>query len=94
MGVACKVARSAGSEEGPVSTSHEKPSRTWAGHGRGTLCEHCHQPIEPDQIEYEVELTAGRLVETVSLHLDCYEEWIMRNPASDERRSKAEDNSP
>jgi hypothetical protein len=77
MGVARKLERNSDSKAGAVAASYEKPSRTWAGRGRGTRCDHCNQPIEADQIEYEVELTTDELVETASLHFDCYEEWIL-----------------
>ncbi len=80
MSVARKLARSSGSGTGAVAASYEKPSRTWAGRGRGTRCDHCHQPIEAYQIEYEIELATGNLLQTVSLHFDCYEEWILQHP--------------
>jgi hypothetical protein len=61
-----------------------KPARAWAGRGKGTRCDHCHQPIEADQVEYEIELSANEHPRTVTVHLDCYEEWILlRHPRSD-----------
>ena len=84
MGVAPKLVRSSDSEAGAAAAAYQKPPppRTWAGRGRGTRCDHCHQPIEADQIEYEVELTSDELLQTVSLHFDCYEVWILLHPPS------------
>jgi hypothetical protein len=37
-------------------TPYRKPLRTWAGHGTGAVCDRCHEPIQPHEIEYEIEL--------------------------------------
>jgi hypothetical protein len=94
MSVARKLVRSSDSEAGTGAASQEKPPRTWAGRGKGTRCDHCHQPIEADQIEYEVELTADERLQTVSLHFECYEEWILLHPPSGERPPKPDDKGP
>jgi hypothetical protein len=56
------------------------PARAWAGRGKGTRCDHCYQPIETDQIEYEIELLVDKHLRIVTVHLDCYEEWILLQP--------------
>lgn len=63
-----------------ASLPYQKPQRTWAGHGSGTLCDLCHRPIEADQIEYEVELPAGACIPVLNMHLACYEEWTTSAP--------------
>ncbi len=70
-----------GTEEAqPADVPYQKPRRTWAGHGSGALCDLCHQPIEADQIEYEVELPADAGVPVLNLHLGCYEQWSTSEP--------------
>jgi hypothetical protein len=59
---------------------YQKPHRTWAGLGSGTLCDLCHRPIEEHQIEYEVELPAGALIPVLNMHLGCYEQWTTSEP--------------
>lgn len=75
MCVTQQVQRS--SETDAVEESNERPARAWAGRGKGTCCDHCHQPIETDQIEYEVELLVDSRPKTVTVHLECYEQWIL-----------------
>ncbi|HEY2591282.1 MAG TPA: hypothetical protein VGI35_06790 [Steroidobacteraceae bacterium] len=36
----------------------------------------CHQVIEEEQVEYEVELPEVR-DRTLTLHLECYERWTV-----------------
>ena len=64
------------SPDGDATTDTNYRNRTWAGHGRGASCDVCREPINPDQIEYEVviEDAAGR--EAVRLHFDCYDRWV------------------
>jgi hypothetical protein len=80
MCLARKVERSP--ETDAVDGSHARPARAWAGRGKGSRCDHCHQPIEADQVEYEIELLVGEHRKTVTVHLDCYEEWVMLQPPS------------
>jgi hypothetical protein len=55
-----------------LPTSRE-PHRIWAGQGTGERCHQCGRPIEPHQIEYEVELTeSGR---HLRFHLACQQVW-------------------
>jgi hypothetical protein len=54
-----------------------RPLRTWAGHGTGAACNGCGTAIQPDEIEYEVELSAadGR---SLRFHFNCYRDWTGR----------------
>lgn len=50
------------------------PDRIIAGHGSGSKCAACDQPVNADEIEYDVEdprNDAARL----NLHLECYLVW-------------------
>ncbi len=78
MGVARKTRGAVEAE--PTGVPYQKPRRTWAGHGSGGLCDLCHQPIEADQIEYEVELPADARVPVLNMHLGCYERWSSSPP--------------
>jgi hypothetical protein len=82
------------SEADAVDGSNERPARAWAGHGKGTRCDHCHRPIEADQVEYEVELLVDKHPKTVTVHLDCYEEWILLQHPSSLRSPTAAENVP
>jgi len=53
-----------------------RANRAWAGRGSGALCDLCHQVIEEEQVEYEVELPEVR-DRTLTLHLECYERWTV-----------------
>jgi hypothetical protein len=86
MGVAQNRVRSLESEAQVVDAPNEIPPRTWAGRGQGACCDLCHEPIDTDQIEYEVELAADLRSRTVRLHLDCYEQWVVLHPPSGQRR--------
>jgi len=77
-----------------VEGSYEKPARTWAGHGKGTSCDHCHQPIETDQVEYEIELAVDRHPRIVTVHLACYDQWILLQRPRPERFCAAADKTP
>ncbi len=65
-----------------------KPAnRAWAGRGTGARCDLCHEIIDADQVEYEVEVPE-RHNRFLTLHLDCYERWTMSrdvlDPAGDD----------
>ncbi|HTT02968.1 MAG TPA: hypothetical protein VMG11_12865 [Steroidobacteraceae bacterium] len=66
-------------EQQSETIPYRQPRRAWAGHGTGTLCNLCQQPIEATQIEYEiecqVELESGPTNEVLYMHLDCYHDW-------------------
>ena len=54
-----------------------KPERTWAGYGTGADCDVCHRVIEPNQIEYEVELADGSAMQVLHLHRQCFQQWAL-----------------
>lgn len=54
---------------------YRPPSRAWAGHGSGRSCHLCRQPIDPHQIEYEVELLEAAQPLVLYLHVGCYHQW-------------------
>ena len=53
-----------------------RANRAWAGRGTGEQCDLCHQIIEEEQVEYEVEL-AEMHDRTLTLHLECYQRWTL-----------------
>ena len=59
-----------------LQVPYTKPQRTWAGHGSGGPCDLCGEPIDPQQIEYEVELSEDACVSVLNLHLSCFEVWM------------------
>ena len=55
---------------------YEEPTRTWAGHGTGALCNFCGIAIKPHDIEYEVELMAPpKGARNLHFHFSCYQNW-------------------
>lgn len=56
-----------------------EPLRTWAGQGTGHKCHLCGRPIEPDEIEYEVELVPGK---RLRFHFRCQQVWEEQRFAS------------
>lgn len=73
------VPRTQQSASGPAAGCgglDRRARRAWAGRGSGAVCDVCHQTIDEDQIEYEVELCGGSK-EFLTLHLDCYEQWML-----------------
>ena len=62
---------------------NRKPLRTWAGHGTGATCNECGGPIEPHQIEYEVEVpedsdAPSAVRGPLHFHFICYRDWTGR----------------
>ena len=53
---------------------YEGLSRMWGGYGTGKLCSLCAKPIQPHDVEYEVELT-GAAVQTFRFHVACQSVW-------------------
>jgi hypothetical protein len=49
-------------------------SRMWGGYGTGQLCALCDKPIQPNEIEYEVE-HPGAAVQTFRFHIVCLSAW-------------------
>lgn len=58
-----------------MNVPYRKPRRTWAGHGNGAPCDLCGEPIESDQIEYEVEFSDDGRIPALNLHIACFEVW-------------------
>ena len=54
---------------------YEEPTRTWAGHGTGALCNFCGTEVKPHDIEYEVELVTAATVRNLHFHFNCYRTW-------------------
>jgi hypothetical protein len=52
----------------------QEPSRMWGGPGNGKLCSLCDKPIEPYQIEYEIE-HGESAVQTSRFHSACLSIW-------------------
>jgi hypothetical protein len=66
----------------------EPASRMWGGYGTGQLCSLCRDPIQPDQIEYEVErMAAGR--DNLLFHLVCQSVWQLECASHDQSKSRA-----
>jgi hypothetical protein len=49
-------------------------SRMWGGYGTGQLCALCDKPIQPNEVEYEIEHT-GAAVQTFRFHIVCLSAW-------------------
>jgi hypothetical protein len=51
------------------------PSRTWGGKGTGQLCALCDQPIQPGDVELEVEEVVQGAGRTFQFHSACQFLW-------------------
>jgi hypothetical protein len=51
----------------------EPPNKIYAGHGSGATCDACGDPIQPAQVEYE--LNYPDELRTFPLHLSCAGLW-------------------
>jgi hypothetical protein len=58
-------------DDGALPT--KPPNKMYAGHGSGTTCGACGDPIRPDQVEYE--LNYPDETRTFRLHLSCAGLW-------------------
>jgi hypothetical protein len=69
------------------------PKRLWGGRGTGAPCAVCSEPVEPDEVEYELDFArdcdpAGsgeRGTDTRHVHVRCFAAW-----ESERRRRHAE----
>jgi hypothetical protein len=52
----------------------EAPTRFWGGFGTGQPCALCEEPIQSDEIEYEVKLI-GAALQTLRFHRVCHYAW-------------------
>ena len=50
-------------------------SRMWSGHGSDLPCALCDKPIQPDEVEYEVELRESGALHTIRFHILCQSMW-------------------
>jgi hypothetical protein len=53
----------------------ECPSRVWAGHGTGKICDACDQPTNEHDVEHEIEMPDGRIF---FFHQPCFGLWDTR----------------
>ena len=60
-------------DSGEVPCEDELDGRLWAGPGRGSRCVICMAAIEPTETEFEVDLSAGRVLR---VHRHCYNLWL------------------
>jgi hypothetical protein len=74
------IAPSDGSTQALV---YQKPLRTWASRGTGTICDLCEIRIQPHEIEYQVELGSDGDTRMLNMHFACHQRW-----ASEGRRRK------
>jgi len=54
------------------------PERTWAGRGCGAACMICGQPINADELEYELEFAPSadsKKQEGNHIHIACFWAW-------------------
>jgi hypothetical protein len=51
------------------------PLVMWGGHGVGKLCALCDRPIQPADVEYEVETLANGARTTFRFHVVCQSVW-------------------
>jgi hypothetical protein len=47
------------------------PVRVWGGRGTGQPCALCDKPIEPTQVEYELEVRTRGSVQSYRFHVEC-----------------------
>ena len=53
----------------------EAPSQMWGGQGSGEACALCDKPIQPHEVEYEVEAQLDGVVQTLRFHVVCQSVW-------------------
>jgi methionyl-tRNA synthetase len=49
--------------------------RVWAGRGTGEICSGCGKPIEPSEVEYEVEVSSDS---SLRFHMSCHDAFARR----------------
>ena len=47
----------------------------FASFGSGLACAVCNEPIEPNQVEYEVKCRVADRTETLRMHFQCFMAW-------------------
>jgi hypothetical protein len=67
----------------PTGLSRKLPpngqGRIYGGRGQGTPCALCGDPIDPSQIEYEIEWSSAEGLQRSRFHLACYEHLRSRH---------------
>jgi hypothetical protein len=71
------------SDGGQQPLVYQKPLRTWASRGTGATCDLCNGRINPQEIEYQVELASDGVTRMLNMHFACHQRW-----ASEGRRSR------
>ena len=66
----------------------QEPSHMWGGPGSGEFCSLCDKPIEPYQLEYEIEQREAT-VETFRFHSVCLSIWQLECARDDYLRKHA-----
>jgi hypothetical protein len=54
------------------------PERTWGGRGTGACCTICGEPVQRDEVEFELEFARGNGNggrDNVRVHLRCFAAW-------------------
>jgi hypothetical protein len=69
---------SVGPQDEPRNLPPGGEGRIYGGRGQGTPCTLCGTPIEPSQIEYEVEWSNAEGLKRSHFHLACYEQLRAR----------------
>lgn len=54
---------------------YQKPLRTWASRGTGATCNLCSGRIQPDDIEYQVEIVTDGATRMLHMHFACHQRW-------------------
>jgi hypothetical protein len=65
---------------------HDPPKRMWGGRGTGQLCAVCDKPIQPDEVEFEVEQSLDGTVHTFYFHILCQAVWQLECARDDHLR--------
>jgi hypothetical protein len=71
------------SDGGAQLLVYQKPLRTWASRGTGATCDLCSTRINPQEIEYQVELASEGVTRMLWMHFACHQRW-----ASEGRRRR------
>jgi hypothetical protein len=56
-----------------------RPDRTWGGPGVGAACAVCDLPVNPDQMEFEIEFAHegdNPWFDQFHVHIRCFAAWV------------------
>jgi hypothetical protein len=59
------------------------PSKMWGGPGTGRVCALCGKPIQPGELEYELEGHIDGAVQSFRFHLVCESVWQLECARAD-----------